>query len=73
MMTRLLKQRLVAEGECCGSDETNTSVMPGLVPGIQLYTCSGARFAVDPGNKCRDDMESGHAYWLIFAGTTRYA
>src|SRR5262245_60116857 len=31
--------------------------MPGLVPGIQPYTCSGARFAVDPGNKCRDDME----------------
>src|SRR5262249_11599833 len=43
--------------QCCGADKANTSVMPGLVPGIQLYTCSGARFAVDPGNKCRDDME----------------
>jgi hypothetical protein len=30
-------------------------VMPGLVPGIQPNTCSGARFALDPGNKCRGD------------------
>jgi hypothetical protein len=32
-------------------------VMPGLVPGIQPTACSGARFALGPGNKCRDDME----------------
>src|SRR5262249_50917922 len=32
-------------------------VMPGLVPGIQLTAYSGARFELDPGNKCRDDME----------------
>jgi hypothetical protein len=29
--------------------------MPGLVPGIQPTERSGARFALDPGNKCRDD------------------
>src|SRR5262245_65521095 len=31
--------------------------MPGLVPGIQPTACSGTRAALDPGNKCRDDME----------------
>jgi hypothetical protein len=31
--------------------------MPGLVPGIQPTACSAARFALDPGNKCRDDTE----------------
>jgi hypothetical protein len=31
--------------------------MPGLVPGIQPTDCSGAHFALDPGNECRDDME----------------
>ena len=29
--------------------------MPGLVPGIQPTADAGARVALDPGNKCRDD------------------
>jgi hypothetical protein len=47
--------------------------MPGLVAGIQPTACSGARFALDPGNKCRHDMEPlnhlvpGAAGYMLFA------
>jgi len=32
------------------------SVIPGLVPGIQLTTGAGARQQMDPGDKHRDDV-----------------
>src|SRR6185503_4588734 len=39
-------------------------VIPGLVPGIQLPSCSGASRTVDPGNKCRDDSAASLRLWL---------
>lgn len=32
-----------------------TLVIPGLVPGIHLYVCTGACGTMDPGHKARDD------------------
>jgi hypothetical protein len=33
-------------------------VLPVLVTGIQATACSGVSFALDPGNKCRDDKRA---------------
>ena len=32
------------------------TVIPGLVPGIQRAASAGVCGAMDPGNKCRDDI-----------------